>query len=168
MEMDYRSRDLVSHSGVFARYDGESHYVSAHVGFGKSWALTGSGRLETYAQWLWTRQGSDATTLSTGERLKFSDSESSRLRAGGRFIRALTPAVSGFVGLAWEHEFDGKVKATTNGLPIDAPKLKGNSGMLELGVTTSPSAPLTLGASIQGYAGKREGVRGGVEVNYRF
>ncbi|MDR0588103.1 MAG: hypothetical protein LBG61_03900, partial [Burkholderiales bacterium] len=35
----------------------------------------------------------------------------------------------------WEHEFNGKGKVTTNGLPIEAASLKGSSGVAEVGVS---------------------------------
>jgi hypothetical protein len=74
------------------------------------------------------------------------------------------------VGAGWEKEFDGKAKATLNGFRLQTPELRGDSGLVELGISTAPLAktPLTLEAGIQGYWGQREGVTGGVKVNYRF
>jgi outer membrane autotransporter protein len=168
---EYRSRDLADVRGVQARYDGDARYASAHAGLGKTWQV-GENRLDACAQWLWTRAGGDTVRLSTGERVKFAAAESSRLRAGGRFTRALNPALSGFVGLAWEHEFDGKTKATTHvgaaGYRISAPDMRGDSGMLELGLSTAPSSPFAVEAGIQAWGGQREGVTGGVRMNYRF
>ncbi|MDR0588707.1 MAG: hypothetical protein LBG61_07055, partial [Burkholderiales bacterium] len=40
-----------------------------------------------------------------------------------------------YAGVAWEHEFNGKGKVTTNGLPIEAASLKGSSGVAEVGVS---------------------------------
>ncbi|MDR0528531.1 MAG: autotransporter-associated beta strand repeat-containing protein [Zoogloeaceae bacterium] len=73
-------------------------------------------------------------------------------------------------GLAWEHEFDGKAKAKTNGYNIDAPKLKGDTGAAELGLVLKPAAasPLSLELGVQGYAGRREGVAGSVRMRYEF
>jgi outer membrane autotransporter protein len=78
--------------------------------------------------------------------------------------------LSAYAGLAYEHEFDGEAKANTNGYKIDAPKLKGDSGVLELGLTLNPtsSKQLTLDFGVQGYTGKREGATGSFRVNYRF
>ncbi|MDR1368392.1 MAG: hypothetical protein LBJ76_06710, partial [Candidatus Accumulibacter sp.] len=72
--------------------------------------------------------------------------------------------------LAYDHEYGGEAKATTQGYRIDAPKLKGGSGLVEIGLTAKPSAgkPFTLDAGIQGYAGKREGVVGSLRINYYF
>ncbi|GHU09734.1 hypothetical protein FACS1894158_19110 [Betaproteobacteria bacterium] len=78
--------------------------------------------------------------------------------------------VKPYIGLAWEHEFDGKAKATAYGSAIDTPKLKGDTGIIELGLTVKPSAtkPLTVNFGVQGYVGKREGMSGSLKVEYRF
>ncbi|MDR1708136.1 MAG: autotransporter outer membrane beta-barrel domain-containing protein, partial [Candidatus Accumulibacter sp.] len=171
VETAYRSRDLVALGGVHARYEGDAHYASAHAGIGKTWNA-GNGRLDAYAQWLWTREGGDTVRLSTGERLEFKAMQSKRLRLGGRYTHALTPAISGFAGLALEREFDGKAKAATHigsvSYRIAVPEMKGNSGTVELGVSTSPTSRLSIEAGVQVYAGKRKGVTGGVQMSYRF
>jgi hypothetical protein len=48
--------------------------------------------------------------------------------------------------------------------------LKGDSGLVELGLTLNPTqtTPLTLDFGVQGYTGKREGVTGSFRVNWRF
>jgi outer membrane autotransporter protein len=75
-----------------------------------------------------------------------------------------------YVGLAFEHEFDGEVKATINGYNIDSPDLKGDTGIVEIGfsVKPSPTKPVFVDFGIQGYAGQREGVSGSLRVEYKF
>lgn len=75
-----------------------------------------------------------------------------------------------YIGAAWEHEFDGKARATTNGFDIDAPNLHGNTGIGELGLSLTPSAdlPLTIDLGVQGYTGKHEGVTGSLMVKWEF
>jgi hypothetical protein len=74
------------------------------------------------------------------------------------------------VGAAWEHEFEGVAGATTNGLPITAPSLRGDTGIVELGLTLKPSAtlPLSLDLGAQGHAGKRKGVTGSLRARFEF
>ncbi|GHU28601.1 hypothetical protein FACS189497_04480 [Betaproteobacteria bacterium] len=62
------------------------------------------------------------------------------------------------------------VHASTYGYKLDAPKLKGDTGLLEVGLTVTPSARKgwSLDFSVQGYAGKREGVTGNVKAEYQF
>ncbi|MDR0529027.1 MAG: autotransporter outer membrane beta-barrel domain-containing protein [Zoogloeaceae bacterium] len=108
--------------------------------------------------------------LSTGEKVKFEDADSTRVRLGGRFSYAVNERLTPYAGLAWEHEFDGKAKARTNGYDIDAPKLKGDTGIAEFGLVLKPAAtsPLSLDLGVQGYAGRREGVTGNLRVQYEF
>lgn len=108
--------------------------------------------------------------LSTGEHLSFDDINSSRLRFGGRFAYILNEHVAPYIGAAWEHEFDGKARAKTNGFDIDAPNLRGNTGIGELGLSLTPSAdlPLTIDLGVQGYTGKHEGVTGSLMVKWEF
>jgi len=78
--------------------------------------------------------------------------------------------VSPYIGAAYEHEFDGKARATTNGVKIDAPKLTGGTGIGELGLTLKPgkNLPLSFDLGVQGYVGKREGVTGSLQIKFEF
>jgi hypothetical protein len=82
---------------------------------------------------------------------------------------AVSEVVSPYVGAAFEREFSGKARATTNGLAIATPSLRGNTGVGELGLTISPGArALTIDLGVQGYVGKREGVTGSLRAGYMF
>jgi hypothetical protein len=79
--------------------------------------------------------------------------------------------VSPYLGAAWEHEFEGRARATTNnGFAIDAPSLRGDTGIGELDLTLTPSAslPLYFDLGVQGYVGKREGVSGSLQARFEF
>ena len=112
----------------------------------------------------------DSLTLSTGEPVQFKDVDSSRLRGGARFAYAVNEQVSPYIGAAYEHEFDGKTKAATNGFDIDAPKLTGGTGIGELGLSLkpSPALPLSFDVGVQGYVGKRKGVTGSFQMRFTF
>jgi outer membrane autotransporter protein len=170
IDNDYSSADLRDSQGRKAKYSAESAYASAHLGAGYVWKLTEQSALDLYGKAFWTRQEGDSVRLSTGEEVKFEDADSARVRLGGRFSYAVNDRLTHYAGLAWEHEFDGKAKAKTNGYDIDAPKLKGDTGAAELGLVLKPGAasPLSLELGVQGYAGRREGVTGSVRVKYEF
>jgi outer membrane autotransporter protein len=78
--------------------------------------------------------------------------------------------VKPYLGAAWEHEFDGKAKASTYGYAIDAPDITGDTGIVEVGLTVKPVAgkPFSLDFGLQGYLGKREGVTGSLQLRYAF
>ena len=78
--------------------------------------------------------------------------------------------VSPYIGAAYEREFDGKARATTNGFDIPAPSIRGDTGIGEIGLTLTPSKnlPLSIDLGVQGYVGKRQGVTGSLQVKWTF
>ena len=167
---EYDSSDLRDAAGRKADYDSSSPYYGLHFGTGYVWNINDAATLDLYGKYFWTRQQGDSVGLSTGEHLSFDDINSSRLRFGGRFAYILNEHVAPYIGAAWEHEFDGKARARTNGFDIDAPNLRGNTGIGELGLSLTPSAdlPLTVDLGVQGYTGKHEGVTGSLMVKWEF
>jgi hypothetical protein len=157
-----------------AKYDVSSNYYGLSVGGGYLAKLGASGELDVYGRYAYSQQKGDKDRLTTGERLKFDAVESQRLRLGARYTNAFSDTAKGYAGLAYEHEFDGKANAKLNVAgferKIDAPELKGSSGIIEVGISLSPSAnkALTIDLGLQGYVGKREGETGSVQVKYEF
>ena len=144
--------------------------MSLHAGLGYVWDLTDALSLDLSAKYFWTWQDSADSDLSTGEALHFDAVNSHRLRLGGRLTWAVTEHVSPYIGAAWEHEFDGKARATSLGYDLDAPSLKGDTGMGELGLSWTPSAttPLTIDLAVQGYTGMRQGYTGSLMAKWEF
>jgi len=165
---EYRS-DLRDVLGNRARFKTSAPYASLHIGGGYRWKLNETSALNLYGQAFYTREGGDNVRLSTGESMKFSSVNSNRLRFGGRYewiLERVTP----YAGLAYEHEFDGKAKATILGLKVDSPDLKGGTGIVEVGFIMQPAQnhPFTINLGLQGYVGKQEGVTGSLRVKYEF
>ena len=168
---DYRTSDLRDAMGNSARgYDSFSAYYGIHAGLGYVWRFTEQASLDLHAKYFWTRQQGDKVTLATDDPVKFKDMDSHRLRLGARFSYVINEHVSPYIGAAYEHEFDGRQRATTYGYPIDEPSLRGGTGIGELGLTLKPSKtlPLSFDLGVQGYVGKREGVTGSLQVCFEF
>ncbi len=167
---EYTNSYLRDSLGRTAHYDIDGMYYGMHVGAGYLRQIDEHRTLDMYGKLLWTRQEGDTTTLSTGERLNFSDINSWRWRMGARFNYNDGEKTGYYAGLAWEHEFDGEADATVNGFAIDKPSLKGDSGIAEIGMNYKPSAdnPWILNLNVQTYFGARDGWRGGVEATYTF
>jgi hypothetical protein len=161
-ETEFSSRDLN------AKFDTEGSYLGVHLGAGYIWKLTDRANLDVYAKYLWSRQDGDKVTLRSGDPVEFDDADSQRLRIGARFDWQATDRVSPYVGLAYEHEFDGEAKATTYGHEIDAPELKGSTGIGELGVSVKAGKYATVEVGAQGYTGKRDGVTGSLKLKIEF
>jgi outer membrane autotransporter protein len=154
-------------AGVAAAYNAASAYYSLHAGTGYIWDITEKASLDLHGKYFWTRQEGKDLTLSTRDPLSFDDADSSRLRLGGRFAFAASECLSPYVGAAWEYEFDGKARANTYGYAVDAPSLKGGTGVGELGVAYRRNA-FTADLGVQGYVGKREGVTGSLRAAWEF
>jgi hypothetical protein len=169
-ETDFTS-DLLDASGNNARYDSDAAYFGAHFGVGYIKNINESSNLDFYTKLLWTRQGSDTVTLSTGDPVKFDATDSIRWRTGLRYGKlARDNKFRWYVGAAYEHEFGGDANASANGYAIDAPSMEGGTGIGELGFTyqKSPNDPFSLDLNISGYTGQREGVSGRLEMNWKF
>ncbi|WP_300707836.1 autotransporter outer membrane beta-barrel domain-containing protein [uncultured Desulfovibrio sp.] len=166
----YRNDDLRDGDGRRAEFNTSTPYISLHAGLGYIWNLTDALSLDLSAKYFWTWQDSTDPDLSTGETLHFDAVNSHRLRLGGRLTYAVNEHVSPYVGAAWEHEFDGTARATTLGYTLDAPSLKGDTGIGELGLSWTPSAttPLTVDLSVQGYTGIRQGYTGSLMAKWEF
>jgi hypothetical protein len=166
---DFSSSDLRTAAGQRASYDSDAAYYGVHIGVGKL-KVNGNKTLDTYAKYLWTHQDGDDVTIA-GERFNFDGTDSHRLRIGARLSKVQPGGkVTNYAGLAYEYEFDGKAQGSVHGMRLDDPSLKGSTGILELGVSikSRPESSNTLELGLQGYAGKREGVTGTVQLKRVF
>ena len=125
--------------------------------------------LDLYAKYFWTHQEGFSATVAE-DRFTFKDSDSQRLRGGTRFAWTPDKRISPYVGAAYEYEFDGRARASTYDRGIDAPRLKGGTGMAELGLSLRPveNGPVSFDLGVQGYTGKREGVTGSLQFKLEF
>lgn len=166
----YDSSDLRDATGREVEYDSDTPYYGLHFGAGYIWNITDAASLDLYGKYFWTRQTGDSISLSTGDPIDFDDVYSSRLRFGSRFAYLVNEYVSPYAGVAWEHEFDGKARASTNGFNMQAPSMRGDTGIGELGLLLKPSQtlPLSFDLGVQGYTGKREGVTGSLQAKWEF
>lgn len=156
-------------SGRKAEYDLSTPYYGLHAGLGYMWELTESLTLDVYGKYFWTHTEGQSTHI-VDDPWSFDGVDSQRLRLGARLGHEFCRQVTGYAGAAWEHEFNGKARATTYGLEAPAPSLKGDSGLLEAGLTLTPveGSGLSLDFGVQGHTGVRQGVSGTALVRYEF
>ena len=131
--------------------------------------MTNALRLDTSAQYMWAHVDSENTTI-LGERYHLDAMDSHRTRVGVKLNYTAESQYTPYIGIAWEHEFDGKAKSSVEGCAIDEADLGGSSGIVTLGVDFKPSenSPLTLEAGVTGYVGQHEGVAGQFRMQYTF
>ena len=156
-------------AGTDTSYDISSSYFGFHLGIGREIKLKGGSSLDTYLKYFYSRQNDASATLTTGERYLFDAVTSSRLRLGLRYTKGDSPESQVYAGIAWEHEFDGEARATYQGMSTPSPSLKGSSAVFELGARFAPKdSNVSYELNLNGWAGKRRGIFGGVQVNWAF
>jgi len=167
---DFDSADMYDAVGHNANYDSDSTYYGAHIGVGTVVELGTSTRLDISSKYLWTHQGSDDVSV-LGDQVHFDSSNSQRWRNGVRVMYAIAPQADLYAGAAYEYEFDGKAGALSNGERLNEPSIKGGTGVFELGFNSTVPAisdQLSLRFSLLGYAGRREGAGGSMQMQYLF
>ncbi len=173
VQSDYSSNDFVGFQGSYVDYDATALYYGAHVGAGYTFNLSERSGLDVYAKYNWTRQGNDTARIQ-GSHFNFKKMDSHRVRMGARYIHTFRTSggaqLSPYAGAAFEYEFDSKSKVAVNGVDLKSPSVKGGTGIGEVGVSYRPSAEsrLSMDLGVQGYVGKREGVRGTFSVAIGF
>ena len=174
MDADYASGDMVSALGkVRTEYDSSSAYYGAHFGVGKVTELNDTTKADVYAKLLYTHQKGDRVALQgagAGEVYDFEAVDSARARIGARLSKDYGQRGSGYVGIAYEYEFDGEARATVKGFSTPSPSIKGSSGLLELGYILQPKSANdpAINIGLQGWGGKKQGVTGNVNFVWTF
>ena len=158
-----------------AKYDADGLYATAHIGAGYVFDLTPDVKLDAYGRYLLSYVEGDDVTLESDAKERFSmdDTTTHAVRLGARLEGAFQ-TFDWYPGLAYEHVFDGKAKGELKfagaTAALDAPSLKDDSAIVDLGFTMKPEAngPWTIGVGLKGYAGDRRGGTGSVNVLYTF
>ena len=154
-------------TGQRAQYDIRTPYMGAHAGAGYRWQTGAASSVEAYGQYLYTHlDGKDAIVAL--DPYHFGSMKSSRTRLGAKGTWAVSQQTQAYAGAAWEHEFDGTARATAYSLEVPTPTIKGDTAVIDAGMTFQSRQNLTTNVGVTGYAGKRKGVAANVEVQYRF
>jgi outer membrane autotransporter protein len=166
---EFRTSALTDGMGNRANYTSTTPYYGLHFGTGYILEITDQSVLDIYGKYFWTRIGRDSVTLDTNDPVRFNSVDSHRVRLGSRFSHAVNDCITPYIGVAFEREFSGTVRASSYGHSLDAPSLRGNSGLGELGLSLTPSAvPVTFDLGVQGHVGNREGVSGTFQLRWDF
>ena len=165
---DYNSR-LKDGSGEKLDYDKNSTYYGAGVEIGREWQYHPDYMLDSYLKYRWLHLNGFNTEINVADH-KLDDIDSHRTRLGTRLNYTAEKTGMPYIGIAWEHEFDGNARGSVMGYSLKDTSLKGDSGVLELGVKFVPSekSRWNYDFTIEGYVGQREGVMGNFVVNYLF
>ena len=149
-------------------YKTTTPYYGIHLGYGGSWDVASSTALDIYGKYFFAREGEGSASLSGGEAIEFENLTSSRIRGGARVAYSSNDRLALSFGGAYEYEMNGENKASMLGLSINAPSLKGGTGIGEfvIGYRPSEDSMTSISFGIQGYAGKREGITGSFAIRF--
>ena len=152
-----------------ANYDTTSTYYGMQVGAGKDFHVSENDTVGVYVRYAYAHTAGTSAHLSSGETFDFDAVNSHRLRLGTRYTHGMTALSQFYAGLAWEYEFDGDARATSQGDSAPSPSLKGGSALLELGYRFAPQGSrLSYDLNLNGWQGKRQGITGGLSVKWAF
>ncbi|OLY47738.1 autotransporter outer membrane beta-barrel domain-containing protein [Bartonella apis] len=170
LDTDFDTDDLLGEFGEGSDYDSGADYYGLHGGVGYVMNFDERNSVDVYGRYFWTRV--DSETVDVGrDRLHFDEADSSRLRIGTRYTMIYNQQLKPYVGIAYDHEFDGEVAARAYGLKLDKPSLEGDTGIVEAGISMKPVSTidaLSVDVSGQGFIGRREGGGGGLKIKYQF
>ncbi|OLY46146.1 hypothetical protein PEB0150_011410 [Bartonella apis] len=170
LDTDFDTDDLLGEFGEGSDYDSGADYYGLHGGVGYVMNFDERNSVDVYGRYFWTKV--DSETVDVGrDRLHFDEADSSRLRIGTRYTMIYNQQLKPYLGVAYDHEFDGEVAARAYGLKLDKPSLEGDTGIFEAGISMKPVSTidaLSVDVSGQGFIGRREGGGGGLKIKYQF
>lgn len=151
-------------------YDTSTPIWAGHINIGKFYKLSNRDTVQVYAHYFHSHQNGMHTTLSTGERYEFDSIDSGRFRAGIHLTRQVNKKSRFYSGLAYQYEFSGDSRGTYDGSKTPSSKIKGSSGMIELGYQLKPSerVPWMIDAGLVGWIGHQKGLSFQVKVKKSF
>uniref|UniRef100_UPI003AF7E228 autotransporter outer membrane beta-barrel domain-containing protein n=1 Tax=Campylobacter hyointestinalis TaxID=198 RepID=UPI003AF7E228 len=148
-------------------------YYATHLGAGKIFNLTKRSNIDTYLKAYYTRiEGDKIETLKT--KFKFNTSDSFKTKLGARYNYNFTNGFGLYAGAAYEREFRGDIKGKnlTFDYNLDAPSLKGNSGIAEIGIRytkfDNKKERFVIDLGTQESIGKKKGASGTLSLKYEF
>lgn len=154
-------------AGVPYSYNTDTPYYGFHLGVGKQIPMKGGSVLDVYAKYFYNHRNS--TSFDAGGHYDLDGITSQIIRVGARYT-VKRDKWNYYGGLAYEHELDGKAGGWADGMPIRGVDTGGGSFRAELGATVQPNddVPLTLDFTLTGFAGKKQGVFGGMGLKFNF
>lgn len=152
-------------------YDLEPTYYGGAMTYGHKFMVGENKQFSVYGSYIYTHTGGGNAVLGDlNSKYDFEATNSHRTKLGVRYAISNLMDTSKFrpyVGLVWEHEFSGKTNASVNGIAVEAPSMKGDSGIFELGCNME-AGKWTLGIGGEVFTGKRRGWNGMLKATYNF
>ena len=149
-------------------YTTDATYWGAHIGVGREIKLNKTDVLDLYAKYFYNHRGS--VSFDAGGHYDLGAVESSVLRVGTRYTVKQNDNINYYGGLAVEHEFCGRASGFADGVAIRGADISGTSVRGEIGAKFKPDekSNVTLDLNLSGFAGKKEGLTGGLSAVFHI
>ena len=163
-----------SYSTESVSYNSNRVFQALHTAAGYDFPLRDNLSLDTYGRYTYLHIEGDEINLHdrSASAFELDDINYNAFRVGSRLKGYFGDNREGSFrfGLAYEKVTDGTAHARIDGLDIDAPDLKGDVGILEVGIAKRPTedSPWGVDLTAKGYGGDREGLYGSATLNYVF
>ena len=164
---------LRADDGTPYSYTTNSTYWGAHIGVGKELKVNKTDLLDLYAKYFYNHRGS--VSFDAEGHYDLDAVESSVLRVGTRYTVKQNDNFKYYGGLAVEHEFAGRASGTATpvgGTPLSirGADISGTSVRGEIGATFRPGekSNVTLDLNLSGFAGKKQGLTGGLSAVFHI
>ena len=131
---DFHSNDLISGvNRVSVGYSDSTPAFAGHIRVGKLQRLGKNNLMHIYGIYSHTHVNGMDTKISTGERYKFDSVDNGTFMLGYRLTTRTSRISQIYTGLAFQYQFNGSSSASYRGYTTPSAKLKGATGILELG-----------------------------------
>ncbi|MBP3224372.1 MAG: autotransporter outer membrane beta-barrel domain-containing protein [Campylobacter sp.] len=154
----------------YYEFDLSGAYFGAHAGIGAKIALGEANELDIYGKYFYSHVSGDSADLG-GVTLNTKGTDSHRAKFGMRDSLKFNENSAFYLGVAYQYEFSGKANGDlimgNLGDEIASPKLKGSTGIGEIGYTyENGNVKFDIGA--KGYVGKEQGYSGNLGATFKF
>ena len=154
-------------AGNPSSYNTSAGYWGFHLGVGKEIAVGEDKTVDVYGKYFFNRRNG-VSFNAAGNHYDLDAVNSKVFRVGSRYTLQ-REKWNFYGGLAYEYEFGGEATGRVDGADIRSADIGGGSVFGELGAKLVPGeSPWGLDLFVNGFAGKKRGVSGGVSVAYMF
>ncbi len=149
-------------------FDIGSTYYGGHLGLGYILPVSDPGSFDFSAKLLYTRLQGGSDTNGSGDRMKVSDTDSTRTQLGVKYSHQITGNFNAFTRVAWDYEFDGETTGHYDQYNISRTDPSGSTGIGELGFKWQAADNFSLDLSGHSLVGRREGYGGNLGLRLEF
>jgi len=157
-------------SNSMGGYNMSPTYFGGALTYGHKFMVGEDKQLSVYGSYIYSRTGGGDAKIGNHD-FSIEATKSHRTKVGVRYAASDlmdTKKFRPYIGLAWEHEFNGETAATVRNFgAAPTPSMKGDSGILEFGCKQE-AGKWTLGIGAEVFAGKRRGWNGMLQAVYNF